>query len=788
MKLKGIVFSSFLLIKKMFLIIIKGMKTKFKKIGKFRIYTGHDNRQKLVTIVYLDYIPVTSFNIHDINERKLAAIELVERCNCGNIIAGKICGFHRNSVFKYLRIKRLLGLEALFEDDRGPKSPFKYVGKVRSHIKKLLRKYPGWSAQKIADQAQKDLKISISRSSVANIKNEKEDTLREKNKPSKAELVKIAQAVEETERQKFEGQQMLFDFKWDRDLKEKSKELAKKAPPLAKNSSDQQLLERLQAGERFNFAGGLIHNLFFNEIGFHDIVSGFPLTPSATYQSVDILATLFHSVNLGIPSIEALKIVNASEFGILLGKNRAPEKETVRDHLSEMAKKNLSNDLIDRLALTLLNRNFIDPQVFFIDGHFLPYFGLNVIAKGYHTVRRLAMRGNELYVISDLQGRPLFFITESNEIDFRPIILRSAQKLLEYGISRPMLVFDRGGYGVHFFKEMHEIADFVTWSKHVSDKVLSSIPDESFTIGVLFKDKKYLVAEKIRKVTESPETAKKDGRLEPTSIELRMVILKNVENGKRIAIFTNNREKPLEDIAFYMLNRWGDSENAFKEMMARFNLNYHPGYDIKELEKQPLVENPDIPLIKKAVRTLNKEITELENEILIIEAKEIKKKDKRRQKKLATLKNSILEKKEDIVKFEEKLSQLPDKISIVELLKGKTMNRCDLEKKRLYDLMQFIAYNSRERLVELFSECYDDKRDIKPVLDMITNRAGSVKVFGKTLIVILDWIENKKHRDAAMKLCSLLNKADIKYMGNLELKLSFYISKRPSDISDLNYD
>jgi hypothetical protein len=53
---------------------------------------------------------------------------------------------------------------------------------------------------------------------------------------------------------------------------------------------------------------------------------------------------------------------------------------------------------------------------------------------------------------------------------------------------------------------------------------------------------------------------------------------------------------------------------------------------------------------------------------------------------------------EDIAGFEDKLSQLPVKISIIDLLKGRSMSRCDLEKKKLYDLMQFMAYNSRERL------------------------------------------------------------------------------------------
>jgi len=522
-----------------------------------------------------------------------------------------------------------------------------------------------------------------------------------------------------------------------------------------------------------------MHHLFLQEIGFEEITSALPRNTRDTYQGNDVLAVLFHSISLDIPSIEALKLVNASELGVVLGMNRAPEKEVIRDHLGKMAQHYPSGDFIDKFAKILLQRDFIDCEVFFIDGHFLPYYGLNIIAKGYYTVRRLAMRGNELYSITDLKGRPLFFITESNEIDFRPIIIRSARKLRQYGIDRAILVFDRGGYGAHFFTQLDPIADFVTWAKYVGDKALAGIPESAFSVGVKFRKHKYQVAEQSRMVKESVQTAKNEGRSEPACIQLRMVVLKNVETGKRVAIYTNNKNKPLGDIAYYMLNRWGESENIFKEMMARFNLNYHPGYDIKELENQPLVDNPDIALIKKAIHMLKKEIEDVEKEIILTEVKQEQRSDKRRLVKISNLRKSIAENNKDIVGFEDKLSRLPEKVSIVELLKGRSMSRCDLEKKKLYDLMQFMAYNSRERLVEIFRECYSDHRDVKPVLDMITRRAGHIKMFGKTLIVVLDWIENKKHREAAIRFCHLLNQKAITMVGRLKLKLAFYVSKFP---------
>jgi hypothetical protein len=474
-----------------------------------------------------------------------------------------------------------------------------------------------------------------------------------------------------------------------------------------------------------------------------------------------------------------LKLVNASEFGVLTGMNRIPEKETIRDHLGNIAEQYLSGDLIDEFARRLLQLRFIDPEVFFIDGHFLPYYGLNVIAKGYYTVRRLAMRGNELYAITDLQGRPLFFINETNEIDFRPIIIRSVEKLIGYGVERPLMVFDRGGYGIHFFNELSQTADFITWARYIKEKHLNSIPESSFTAGFRFTDHKYLVAEEKKIARESAQTAAREGRSKPATAELRLVVLMNADTGKRVGIYTSNWDRPAYMIALYMLERWGESENLFKEMKARFNLDYHPGYDLKELENQPLVENPDVVLTKKAIRILKKEIRELDKDILITEAKLNRRKDKRLVKKLSKLPVIKEGKQTDLSGFESKLETLPKKVSILELLNGKPVNRCDLEKKKIYDWIQFLSYLSRERLVEIFKQCYNDDRDIKQVLDMITSRSGYVKLIGGTLVVILDWIENEKHRVAAEQFCRLLNEREIIAAGRLKVRLFFHMSRLP---------
>lgn len=752
---------------------------KSEKIGKFLILYGRDKHNRVVKTIFVNHIPVVHFDIDNNNERKLALIELVEQGLCNQKMAGKLCGFHRNTVFKIIRTKSLLGIEAVFEDNRGLKEPYKYVNEVRSHIKKLLRKYPEWTDEAIADQAARDLIMKISRSAVARIRTEKQDKPVKVKPLSKKELLNMAQLAESIVEDESRRRQLWLNFDTEPELKQKALEYAKEPSPQAQGEAIQSLIEQLQRGTRCTFAGGLMHHLFLQEIGFEQLMAPFPLTPGAAYQSTDIMATIFHGIAQGIPSIEAFKLVNASEFGLLIGRSRSPDKVTLRDHLSQMAQHNLSGDLIEQFARHLLEKERIDREVFFIDGHFLPYYGLNVIAKGYFTVRRLAMKGNELYLVSDLQGRPLFFITESNEIDFRPIISRSAAMLEGLGIKRPILVFDRGGYGIHFFKELDKTSDFVSWAKYLNEQSLNSIPDDSFKVGVLSGDNHFLISEERRVVSESAQTAKKDGRGTPASIELRLVVLKNADTGKCLGIYTNNMTKPAYDIAYYMLQRWGKSENVYKELMATFNLNYHPGYDIKELEQQPLVDNPEIDLIKKAIKVVKKENEALEKDILIIELKQKEHQDRRLVNKLTKFQKELEEKRSDICEFEKRLSTLPEKVPITEILRGKVMSRCDLEKKKLYDLMQFMAYHSRERLVELFKECYDDHRDLKKVLDMITRKSGLVKLVGQTLMVMLEWIDDKKHRQAAQQLCHKLNQISIRMIGALDVKLSFYVVRTP---------
>ena len=750
------------------------MVIKCEKFGKLSAWTDFNSLGETVKTVYFDYRPIVSFNTDNVKERRLAAVQLIELEYCNHKTAGNICQFHRNTIFKLVRTKRLLGLEALLKDDRGPKSPWKYIGEVRKTIKMLIRKHPGFIDQQIADQAAKDLGTPVSRSAVARIRTEKKDLKSEKFK--KLDLEQLAEIADSIDVKQYDERQLSFNFEDDPEFKRQFEEAAEDDPPKPITHTDRELLNRLQEGQRNIFAGMLLHHLFLNEVGFSKAFKSLPENKTNTYAHHEILESIFFGLLTGLNSIEAHKRVNSTDLGLLLGRTMSPDEASIRRRLKGIAEYGPAENLLDHFAHLFLKKGFIDPEVFFIDGHFLPYYGLQALAKGYFTVRRLAMKGNEIYVVTDQSGKPLFFITEGCDVDFRPIIKRAAEKIIDLGIKRPLLVFDRGGYGVHFFSELKQKADFITWAKYLKQDELDGL---QYLCCLTFKDKRYLIAEKQKVIRESISTAQKEGRQTAASLAVRMVVFKELERNSPVAIYTNDQQRPAGDIAYYMLHRWGESENFFKEIMSLFNFNYHPGYDLKALEEQPLVVNPAVKTIKKTIRGIKQKIGKLVFEKQQVEEKLKNHKDIRLNRKLENHQKQIDEFNHELANFISKLNEIPERISIMELLQGQPMNKADMEKKRIYDLIQMIAFHSREYLIQIFRSCYEDNRDIKQVLTKITRLPGYVKLRGKTLFVLLDWIEDKKHQKALVKLCQLVNAMSPTLKSRMNFNLFFRVSSVP---------
>ena len=134
---------------------------------------------------------------------------------------------------------------------------------------------------------------------------------------------------------------------------------------------------------------------------------------------------------------------------------------------------------------------------------------------------------------------------------------------------------------------------------------------------------------------------------------------------------------------------------------------------------------------------------------------------------------------QQLATFKQQLQELPQYVSIVEVLANGKLSACDLEKKKIYDVLQIVAYNAEQVLLEIFEKYYDDKRDIEQILDMIVNYGGYVKLYNNIFYVIIDYIDQPQYRRAAAKLCQHLNAMAPRTNDNFQFPLFFKVMTHP---------
>src|SRR2546430_4207652 len=184
----------------------------------------------------------------------------------------------------------------------------------------------------------------------------------------------------------------------------------------------------------------------------------------------------------------------------------------------------------------------------YIDGHFLPYYGLYPISKGWHGVRQMPMKGSYNFLAVDERFAPWLFLIRSSSEDLLqkiPELIEKAKRIGEQaGVSRQRLgqlivVFDREGYSAELYRYLdgqdqgagQRRALFVSWAKY-SDKWVNDLAEEQFNrvAEVTYEIRK---AEAIPYL-ETTRTMNKYGKI-------RAVVIESGRDKKRAAIRSEER-------------------------------------------------------------------------------------------------------------------------------------------------------------------------------------------------------------------------------------------------------
>jgi len=439
---------------------------------------------------------------------------------------------------------------------------------------------------------------------------------------------------------------------------------------------------------------------------------------------------------------ENIKHYDDELMGGLIGERRLPSLKTVRRVMGEATEE--IGEKVEWMKGEYARKCLEEwgyEGAFYVDGHFMLYTGGERILFGYDPQRKRPEKGRTAYVVNTAGGRPIYEVLSDEFDDFKANIERIVDFLIdEAGVERPLMIFDRGGFGRECFERIEGKADFICWydGKAAIPKEGEwgkvQVPHESNRYG----EPEYVEHEWKEQVLEEGDEAGAGYR--------RMVFVKK---GQKVSpAMTNVKEGSGEEVLLLLTRRWGAQENVFKELVidgldkihsyakAEYDAEYFRG---EGLERERMMENPEY-------RKLEQEKRKLQNKRDLTLGR-IAKKEKETGKAVKPTKKQrekLQEIERQLAEILSRLEYLPKEVRRIDHIKDNGMMRLSNEKKKYFDLLNFVAYNVRRDLAEIAGPIYGNNRDVHQLVLKILRLTTRVEYSGKdTKVVFVQQLKGK---------------------------------------------
>ena len=451
---------------------------------------------------------------------------------------------------------------------------------------------------------------------------------------------------------------------------------------------------------------------------------------------------------------ENLKHYDDEIMGGLIGRRRLPSVKTVRrvvadgcaqigEHVEQMKSE------YARRCLEVWGYE----GAFYLDGHFMPYSGGDRILYGYNPQRRLAEKGRTAYVVNTATGRPIYEVLSDGFDDFKVNIEKIVDFLREEAkVARPTVIFDRGGFGWESFERIDEKADFICWydGKAAIPKGKwkdVKVPQQSNT----YDKPEYVRQEYKEQVIEEGDEKGQGYR--------RMLFIK--KGSKVSPAITNMKQATGKEIVLNLTRRWGAQENVFKELVIDGYNKIHSyrkeAYDNRYIEQEGIdenrmMENPERRKLQKAKLKLEKKRN--------VTLGKISRREKERGKLIdptAQQQERLDEIEKRVTEIIKRLEYLPERVVRLEYIKENGLMRLSNEKKKYFDLLNLIAYNLRQDIVEIIGPAYRNARDVNQLVLKILRLMTRIEYEGgETKVIFIQKLKGKE-QEALSEICKHAN-------------------------------
>jgi transposase len=455
------------------------------------------------------------------------------------------------------------------------------------------------------------------------------------------------------------------------------------------------------------------------------------------YRQVDVALCVMFGLVLGAGSVEAIKHLGRGDLGALWGAARAPELKTLRARLGALADSADALAMQRRLTAALLAATPDTEQVFYVDDHFVPYYGARPLAKGWNTKRRHAMAGWDDTFICDTAGRVLAFT--SSEPSGLSVTMRDALgELAGAGAAggRVMVGFDRGGsYPGTFAWLDTQGFDWVTWRRGPLATPAAE-PTRSWC-DIDGTRRYFTIADETVTLTDDYGPA-------------RQITL--YDNGEpAVQVLTSDTTATAARLIWRLQQRWR-IENTFKYLTAHHGIDQICDYRMDLIDDERPITNPARQAINTELAALRAEHGEIERRIGETFANRTHDPDTYRR--LTDQRHMIAD---EIQTLETHRKTIPAKIPANTHTPGTQRALPKFERRAYQMVLRLLTYNADRWLAEHLNTYLDNPDHIRATCRHLYHQPGTITYTPHTITVTITTRDQPATANALTKLCDELN-------------------------------
>jgi transposase len=486
------------------------------------------------------------------------------------------------------------------------------------------------------------------------------------------------------------------------------------------------------------YAGAMLLHAFLASVDAGAVLGG-GRRRRERYGQIEVALCAMFGLVLGAGSVEAIKHLGRADLGALYGAARAPELKTLRVRLACLADGADALGMQRRLAAALLGEAPDAEQVFYVDDHFVPYYGARPVAKGWNTKRRHAMPGWDDTFICDAAGRVLAF-TSSEPSGLSVTMRKTFSELQTAGCvtGRAMIGFDRGGsYPAAFAWLDTQGVDWVTWRR--GDLVTPEVKPK----------RSWCVIDGIRHYFQiADETVTLAADYGPA----RQITL--YENSEVVVqILTSDRTATAARLICRLRGRWL-IENTFKYLTAHHGIDQICDYRMDLIDDERPIKNPAREAINTKLNALRAEHAETERQLG--EKFATRSNDPDRHRRLYDKRSTIAD---EIETLAARRNTIPAKIPTNDATPGAQRALPKLERRSYQMILRILAYNADRWLAQHLDTYLDNPDEVRAICRHLYHQPGTITYTPNTITVTICAPDQPATTRALNKLCDELNHA-----------------------------